>query len=277
VRYLQECYGISERRACGLVGIGRSSLRYRSQGRDETALRTRLRTLALERVRFGYRRLQILLEREGIVANHQRVDRLDRAEGVAVRRRPRKRVAGQRGEVVTVATQPNQCWSLDFLSEALANGRRLRLLSVLDTFTREALAIEVDTSLPSARVVGVLDQVVADRGARPEEIGLDNGPELTSRALDQGAHDKGVRLRFVDPGKPIPNAHIESFPGRLRDECLTQHWFRPLADARRLVEDWRLDYNRVRPHSSLGYQSPEIFHQERQTTTIRQPEPVGLS
>jgi putative transposase len=159
----------------------------------------------------------------------------------------------------------------------LANGRRLRLLSVLDTFTREALAIEVDTSMPGVRVVGVLDQVLADRGARPEEIGLDNGPELTRRALDQWAHEQGVRLRCIDPGKPIQNAHIESFPGRLRDECLNQHWFRTLADARRLVEDWRHDYNRVRPHSSLGYQTPAIFHQTRQTTTIRQPQPVGFS
>ena len=224
-----------------------------------------------------YRRLQILLKREGIVVNHKRVDRHYREEGLSIRRRGRQRVAGRRGDLVTAATRPNQWWSVDFLSDALANGRRVRLLSVLDTFTRQVLAIEVDPSLPSVRVVDVLGRVVADRGAQPDDIRLDDGPELTSRARDQWAHEQGIRLRFIAPGKPIQNAHIEGFQGRLRDECLNEHWFLTVADTRRVVEAWRRDDSRTRPHSSLGYQSLETFHLEIKQRIIATPELVGLS
>ena len=276
VQYLCQQFVVSERRACRVVGAGRSSVRYRSQGRDDTALRVRLRELAAERRRFGYRRLHALPRREGIMVNHKRVARLYRDEGLAVRRRPRKRVATGRSEHVPLATAPNEQWSLDFVSDSLAWGRRIRLLAVLDTFTRESLAIEVDTSLPGTRVVQVLDRVVAARG-RPRAIVLDNGPELTSRVLDQWAYDRGVRLHVIAPGKPVENAFIESFNGRLRDECLNEHWFLGLDDARRTIEAWRCDYNAARPHSALAYRTPDEFALHHGWVNQRQEQPVGLS
>jgi putative transposase len=260
VRYLQVRYGLSQRRACGLIGLDRATLRYQSDPTaDEAAVRQRLQVLAAERPRFGYRRLHALLQREGVVINHKRVYRLYQLAGLAVRRRKRKRVAAQRGEIQSMVTGPNQRWSLDFVSDAPASGRRLRVLGVLDVFTREALAIEVDLALPSARVIRVLDRIIAERGALPAEIVLDNGPELTSRVLDQWAYERCVQLRFIDPGKPIQNAFTESFNGRLRDECSNQHWFQNLTDARLILEAWRHDYNRQRPHSSLAYQTPEDY------------------
>jgi putative transposase len=278
VRHLLEQGGISERHACGLVGLGRSSLRYVShRPPDDAALQQRLRELALERPRFGYRRLHVLLRREGQRVNHKRVARLYRAAGLAVRRRRRKRVAREeRGGLPQPASGPNQRWSLDFVSDMLAHGRRIRLLAVLDTFTREAVAIEVDSSLPGARVVRVLEQVVAERGT-PEEIVMDNGPELTGKALDQWAYEQGVRLRFLDPGKPVQNAFIESFNGRLRDECLNQHWFVRLADARQTVAAWRKDYNETRPHSALGYQTPAEYRQAQLGLAVSEPMAARLS
>jgi putative transposase len=251
---------VSERRACGLVGLQRSTQRYQGRGRDDHALRIRLRELAVERRRFGYRRLWVLLRREGLRVNHKRVLRLYRLEGLAVRQRRRKQVALHRSVLPAAATAPNERWSLDFVSDTLAWGRRIRLLAVLDTFTREALAIEVDSSLPAERVTRVLGRLITERGV-PNELQMDNGPELTSRTLDQWAYEHGVQLRFIDPGKPIQNAFIESFNGRLRDECPGEHWFLNLADARQIVEAWRADYNRVRPHSSLGNRSPEEFRE----------------
>jgi putative transposase len=272
VQQIQILFGVSERRACRLVEAGRSTVRYRPHPRpDEAALRQRLCELALERRRFGYRRLHVLLQREGHVVNHKRAERLYREAGLAVRRRGRKRcVAIPRGAVAR-PTGPNVQWSLDFVSDALAWGRRIRLLTVLDTFTREALAIEVDTSLPGERVVQVLARVVSECGA-PQELVLDNGPELTSRVLDQWAYTTGIELHFITPGKPVENAFVESFNGRLRDEGLNEHRFLSLADARQLVEAWRLDYNRARPHSALGYRTPAEVDGEH-----KQPARAGLS
>jgi len=235
------------------------SARYEAHARDETALRRRLHELAADRPRYGYRRLYELVRREGVLVNHKRVQRLYREEGLCVRRRKRKRVAGARSETWRAATAPDQRWSLDFVHDQVSWGRRLRMLTVVDTYTREALAIEVDTSLSGERVARVLEQIIGERGAQPGEIVMDNGPELTSRALDQWAYARGVHLRFIQPGKPIQNAFVESFNGRLRDECLNQHWFLSLADARQIVEAWRVDYNTVRPHSSLRNQTPEQF------------------
>jgi len=261
VRRLQDRFAVSERRAAQLVGIARTTVRYQHRRPDDAQLLNRLRTLAVERPRFGYRRLHILLRREGQCINHKRVYRLYRAAGLAVRRRARKRVARSRVDRPAIGLVPNASWTLDFMSDAVGWGRRIRVLSVLDTCTREALAIAVNTSLPSAAVVRVLEQVIGDRG-QPTEIVMDNGPEFTSRRLDQWAYERGIRLRFIEPGKPIQNAVMESFNGRLRDECLNQHWFTSLADAQQTVEDWRLDYNQVRPHSSLGYQTPKEVHQQ---------------
>ena len=258
--FLSVSWPLSERRACGLVGMSRTTARSCGRGRDDHVLRQRLRELAAERRRFGYRRLHVLLTREGWLVNHKCVYRIYREEGLSVRRRCRKRVARERCPT-PAPSGPNQHWALDFVSDALSWGRKIRMLTIVDAFTRESLAIEVDTSLSGVRVARVLDQIIARRGRAPEEIVLDNGPELTSKALDQWAYERGVRLRFIEPGKPVQNCFIESFNGRLRDECLNEHWFLSLPDARRIVEEWRMDYNRTRPHSALGNLAPEEFRE----------------
>lgn len=256
VGHLQQTYAMSERRACRLIGAHRRTMRYQRRiGDDERRLRERLRALASERPRWGYRRLHVLLKRELGVINHKRVQRLYRLEGLAIRRRPRKRVAReQRGKAVAV-WRPGEAWAVDFMQDMLADGRRFRTLNVLDTVTRECLAIEVDTSLPGRRVVQVLEQLVAWHGA-PKQITLDNGPEFTGQQLDAWAHQQGITLDFIDPGKPMQNGHMESFNGKFRDECLNLHWFRSLVDARAIIDEWRGGYNTERPHSSLDGKTP---------------------
>jgi putative transposase len=277
VAHVQEQFGFSQRRACRLVDGARSTIRYPCrQRRDDAALRARLRELAIQRPRFGYRRLHVLLRREGIIVNHKRIARLYREEGLAVRGRKRKSLTPVRRGRPTAPQGGNEQWALDFLQDALASGRRLRVLSVIDVFTREALALEVDTSLPGSRVVRVLDRLHGERPL-PQQLVLDNGPELISRALEAWAHQHAVTLHFIDPGKPMQNAHCESFHGRLRDECLNEHWFLSLGDARRIVEAWRQDYNRERPHSALGYQTPAAFAQGTITAAAALPKQDGLS
>ena len=276
VVYAQDRLGLSQRKACRLVGSARSTIRHRSRRGGDAALRLRLRQLAEQRPRFGYRRLHALLRRDGIIVNHKRIERLYRAEGLAVRRRTRK----ARGRILRARPpapqRANEQWALDFLQDALASGRTIRLLGVIDVYTREALALEVDTSPPGSAVVRVLDRLGGERPL-PTQIVLDNGPELIGRALEQWAYDHTVTLHFIDPGKPIQNAHCESFHGRVRDECLNEHWFLSLADARQLVAAWRQDYNRQRPHSALGYQTPLEFAQGAVMAAAPQPEDDGLS
>lgn len=277
VQYAQECCGFSQRRACRLVGTARSTVRYRSQRRDDDgALRRRLRELAAQRPRFGYRRLHVLLRREGTVVNHKRIARLYREEGLAVRCRKRKSLTRIRRGRPPVPTRANEQWALDFLQDALASGRTIRLLSIIDVFTREALALEVDSSLPGTRVVHVLNRLGGERPL-PTQLVLDNGPELISRALEEWAHQHAVALHFIDPGKPIQNAHCESFHSRVRDECLNEHWFLGIGDARRIVEAWRQDYNRERPHSALGYRTPAAFARSAELAAASRPEHDGLS
>jgi putative transposase len=276
VAYAHEQLGLSQRRACRLVGAGRSTVRYRRRSRDDEALRGRLRHLAAQRPRFGYRRLHVLLRREGIVVNHKRVERLYRDEGLAVRRRTRKALTPIRRGRPAAPQRINEQWALDFLQDALASGRKLRVLSIIDVFSREALALEVDTSLPGRRVVQVLARLLAER-ERPVQLVLDNGPELISRALEEWAHQHAVTLHFIDPGKPIQNAHCESFHSRLRDECLNEHWFLGLGDARRIVEAWRQDYNAERPHSALAYRTPEEFRRVCEEPALMRQEVAGLS
>lgn len=259
VAYLEAEWCLAERRACGLASLGRSTARYQCRRSGDQELRERLREKAGERRRFGYRRLHVLLRREGWTVNHKRVYRLYREEGLSVRQRKRKRVSRAERVPLQAPTGPDQVWCLDFLQDALSWGRRIRMLAVEDAFHRESLAIEVDTSLPGGRVVRVLDRLADERGTAPDVIVLDNGPELTSKALDQWAYERGVRLHFIDPGKPQQNGFIESFNGRFRDECLNEHWFLSLADARKIIEDWRIDYNQNRPHSSLGNLTPEEY------------------
>lgn len=277
VRYLEDEWRLSERRACGLAVVCRATVRYQAHGGDDESVRTRLRELAALRKRFGYRRLGLLLRREGVLVNHKRVYRLYREEGLSLRRRKRKRLTSEGRGPGEVATGANQVWSLDFVSDCTATSRRLKLLTVVDTYTRESLVVEVDTSISGERMARVLDRVIAVRGVQPEEIVMDNGPEMTSRALDQWAYERGVRLRFIAPGKPVQNCYIESFNGRLRDECLNQHWFKNVADARQIVEEWRLDYNRARPHSSLGGLTPEEYRQMITRSAVCGQVPVRLS
>jgi putative transposase len=257
-RHWREAFGISQRRACGLLGIHRSTCRYRGRGREADELRARLRALAVERPRYGYRRLHVLLVREGFRVNHKRVLRLYREEDLAVRRKRRKRVAQGSRAPKPVPSRPNERWSMDFMHDALFHGRAFRTLNVVDDHSRECPAIEVDHSIPGERVVRVLERLAETHGL-PETIVVDNGPEFTSRVLDEWAHRRGVVLHFIRPGRPVENCFVESFNGKSRDECLNENWFVTLADARTRIERWRLDYNHVRPHSALGQVPPAEY------------------
>lgn len=249
---------LSERRACGLIGMNRGSWRYQQQERHDAELRRRLLELAEQRPRFGYRRLHRMLRREKWVVNHKRVYRLYREEGLAMRRRKNKRFRAEARVPLVRPIRANQMWTMDFTRDSLADGRKFRTLNLMDGYTREALCMEVDTSLPGLRVVQVLERVAQERGL-PEALQVDNGPEFISRVVDQWAYAHGVALHFIDPGKPVQNAFIESFNGKFRDECLSQSWYTSLEDARQIIEAWRTDYNSVRPHSSLGYLTPEQY------------------
>jgi putative transposase len=272
VRALEAKFELSERRACALVGLGRSTCRYRPRRGDWPELRERLRALAAERRRFGYRRLYVLLRRQGYLVNLKRIYRLYRQEALAVRRRGRRRRV-VRSAVITIPNAINERWSLDFVLDVLEDGRRFRILTVVDDFTRACLAMEVDTSIGGRRVVEVLQRLVETRG-KPAGLIMDNGPEFAGRTLDAWAYAQGIRLQFIEPGKPNQNAYIESFNGRLRDECLNEHWFTSLSFARQTLETWRLDYNAVRPHSSLNNATPTEFEQ---LTTKRAAAPVLAS
>ncbi len=259
---LQVCYGVSQRRACGVVEFQRSTFRYRSVADDQAALRIRLRDLAQARVSYGYRRLHILLEREGWKVNHKRVYRLYRQEGLGMRpKKSRRHVTACRRLERPLATGANEGWSMDFMSDELYDGRRIRVLTIVDNFTRESLAIEVAQRIGGQRVAEVLMRLGEERGL-PRTIRVDNGPEFTSKRLDQWAHLNGVELDFIRPGKPTDNAFIEAFNGRLRQECLNETWFLSLEDAREKVEGWRQHYNRERPHSALGNLAPLEFASE---------------
>jgi putative transposase len=251
-------HGFSQRRACRLIAFDRSTARHRRRRPDDVGLRARLRALAAERRRFGYRRLGVLLAREGLRVNHKKLSRLYREERLAVRRRGgRKRALGTR-RPMTLPQAVNQRWSLDFASDALSHGRRFRVLCVLDDFSRECLALVVDTSISGQRVARELDQLIAWRG-RPAIIVSDNGSELTSNAILRWAEERAVQWHYIAPGKPVQNAFAESFIGRFRDECLNESLFGSLAAARRLIKAWRIDYNATRPHSSLGNRTPLAY------------------
>ena len=265
----------SERRAGELAGMERSSYRYRACPREPPGLRARLRSLAAERRRFGYRRLTVMLRREGWAVNHQRVYRLYRAEGLAVRRKRRgKRAAGVARLPLPLPTAAHQVWTMDFTQDGLASGRKFRTLNLMDGYTRQALAIEVDTSLPGARVVRVLEGW-RERGGLPQQIGVDNGTEFTSRVVEQGAFERGVGLHFITPGRPTENAFMESFNGKFRDECLNEHGFLSWAEAREKIEVWRRDYHQVRPHSELAYQTPEEFAAQAAARGASPPTPLA--
>lgn len=245
-------------RACGLVGISRSLLAYQPRRTQPEGLRERIGEIAAAKRRYGYRRVHVLLRREGWQVNHKRTHRLYREAGLQVRKRSRKRIVHGERTPLQPARRPNESWSMDFVADSLANGRRIRCLTLVDDFTKECLATVVDTSITGLRVARELDQVIASR-KMPMSISVDNGPEFAGRLLDEWAYRQGVRLRFIRPGKPVENAYIESFNGKFRDECLNEHWFTSLAEARVLIEAWRIEYNLERPHSSIGDATPAEF------------------
>jgi putative transposase len=247
----------SVRRACELAQIPRSTYRFERDTQSDEPLRVRLTELAQEKPRYGYRRLGVLIRWEGTVVNHKRLFRIYRAAGLSVKRKRRKRLVRACQPRIRPSA-PNEEWSLDFVHDRLANGRAVRVLGVMDTFTRECLALEVDTSFASPRVTRVLDAIIAERG-RPQRLRMDNGSELTSRHFLSWGVDWKLELAYIQPGKPIENAYVESFNGKLRDECLNVSWFRNLWQARARIEAWRKEYNSERPHSALGYRTPEAF------------------
>lgn len=257
-KFVQAEFKLSQRRACRIVGMHRSTYCLKSRKGDESKLRERLRALAGERPRYGYRRLTILLRREGQKVNHKRVYRLYRAEGLAVRRKKRRKLVSVLRVQPPPVSRPNERWNMDFVEDALADGRKLRTLTIVDEFSRLCPRIEVDTSLPGARVVRALDEL-ADTHGKPKYLKVDNGPEFISKALDLWCYQNGVSLDFSRPGKPTDKAHVESFNGKFRDECLNQSYFLSVPDARAIIEAWRIDYNQNRPHSSLGGLTPDEF------------------
>ena len=275
---------LSERTACKLLGVERSSYRYEPRPDRNAELREELLTLARQKPRYGYRRLHVLLERRGHAVNVKRVYRLYVEEGLMVRRKRRKRLVRERAAEPRL-TGPDQEWAMDFIVDGLATGRMVRILSVVDAYTRECLALEADTSLGSGRVTRVLDRLIEERG-RPEALRSDNGPEFTSRRMLGWAEDHKVELVNIQPGKPQQNGHVESFHGRLRDECLNVSWFRTLNDVRYTLASWRREYNTERPHSSLDYRTPHEFRQNCEgsramallpsTTTTFNPEKLQL-
>ncbi len=257
IAFVSAKFKLSERRACKLLGIDRASYRYEPAADRNADLREELVKLARQKPRYGYRRLHAVLERRGQPVNVKRVYRLYTEQGLAVRRRKRKRLVRER-VAEPLLTRANQEWAMDFIVDGLANGRMVRILSVIDAFTRECLVLEADTSLGSGRVTRVLDRLIEERG-QPENIRSDNGPEFTSRRILAWAEERKINLVHIQPGRPMQNGYVESFHGRLRDECLNVSWFRTLNDVRRTLNNYRMEYNSERPHSSLSYRTPAEF------------------
>jgi putative transposase len=259
VGHVMKALELSERRACRAIGISRTSFRYTSVREEPTKLVANMKLLAAERPRFGYRGLYRLLRRRGHRVNHKRVYRLYKREGLHLRTKRRRRFAASPRLELAKATKPGQRWSMDFVSDHTTDGHRFRILTVVDQFSRRCPGVLVDTSITGARVARLLDEVGGS--ALPEMVTVDNGPEFISNALDQWAVERGVKLQFSRPGKPVDNAFIESFNGRLRDECLNANWFRSVAEAREIIERWVKDYNHERPHSSLDGLTPMEYEQ----------------
>lgn len=258
VGFLMTEMGLSERRGCRIVGLPRSVHQYRPVANDDATVVDRLKALASQNLRYGYLRLHAVLRREGLVVNRKRTYRLYRQLGLQVRTKKRRKLPRRDRVPIQVPERPMQRWSLDFMGDQLADYRRFRILNIVDDHSKICPGQIVDLSIPGARVARFLDDLALLHGL-PEEIVLDNGPEGTSRAMFEWSQKTGVRLRFIEPGKPVQNAFVESFNGRFRDECLNQHWFRSIGHARQKIALWRHHYNTERPHSALGYKSPTEF------------------
>ena len=253
--------GFSERRSCCLTGLNRSTYQYEPKPGDDEHIRERLKELALKKTRYGAPLLTMLIRREFGAVNHKRIERMYREEGLQLPRKRRKGVKYERKQPLEPAVRPNERWSMDFMSDSLHDGRKFRVLTIIDDFTRESVGMEVDTGISGERVTRTLDRI-AESGGFPEKIVMDNGPEFTSKAMLLWSERRGVRLHHIEPGKPNQNAFIESFNGTFRDGCLNQHWFESLSEARGTIERWRVEYNIERPHSSLGKMTPMEFRRE---------------
>ncbi len=251
----RQAYRISTRRACGLFGLERSAYYYRGQGRDQSVIRLRIRQIAAERPRFGYLRIYTMLRREGLRVNHKRVHRLYKLDGLQVRTKRRQKTASHARVPLPAPQAVNEAWSMDFVADRLEDGRRVRILTVVDQYSRECVVVAADFSLTAPKVVEYLDRQKQLRGL-PKSITIDNGPEFISKALDAWAYSNGVKLQFIRPGKPTENAFIESFNGRLRDEFLNVDVFETLGEVRDKLEAWKYDYNTARPHGSIDGKTP---------------------
>jgi putative transposase len=250
-------YRISIKRAAALCRLARSLVYYKAHGRDDRAVRARIKEIAATRVRYGMARIHVLLRREGWCDNHKRVRRIYREEGLNLRlRRPRRNKAARHRSETIQLSAANQCWSMDFVSDALFDGRRFRALTLVDNFSRECLEIEVGASLKGEDVVAVMERIRLEKGSVPQRIKVDNGSEFISKALDKWAYENKVVLDFSRPGKPTDNAFIESFNGSFRDECLNVNWFLSLEDAKEKIHAFKEEYNHFRPHSALGNLTP---------------------
>ena len=260
VRYLAEIGRCSERHACAVVGLSRSLVRYISRRRkDETELIKEIHKLAIHHSRYGYRRITVLLQREGFKVNKKRVHRIWKSEGLSLpQRRPRRRKRGITGGIVNKAEYPNHVWSYDFVEDRTERGGKLRILVIIDEYTRECLAIKVKPSIPASVVIEILEWLFLTRGV-PKYLRSDNGPEFVSKAVCQWLKEAGSLTLFIEPGSPWENGYIESFNDKLRDECLNREIFRNGREARAIVEAFRQEYNNYRPHSSLGYLTPAEF------------------
>lgn len=274
MEYLREAYAISERHSCGLLGQGRSSYRYQTCADTQVELRLRLRELAASRIRFGYRRLHVMLRREGWTVNHKRVYRLYRQEGLEMRTKKRKKAASHARVPLAQANAVHQRWSMDFITDRLEDGRQFRTLTVVDQFSRVCPVLESDFGFNGKKVSECLERAALEHGL-PESITVDNGSEFYSKAMDTWAYRSGVQLQFIRPGKPVENGFIESFNGRLRDECLNVNVFFSLADARDKLERWRQDYNTCRPHSALGDLPPAAYAQRTVTSPTQELSETG--
>ena len=262
---MQAATAVSERRACQLVGLSRSSLRYEPRRSIQNeVLSAQIIELAQVRRRFGYRRIHALLRREGVEVNHKRVYRLYSEAQLSVKRRKRRKGVAVPREPLSLPAQPNEVWSMDFVMDSLCYGRRIKILTIVDDCTKESIDLVADFGISGHYVTRILDQAARFRGY-PKAIRTDQGPEFTGKALDQWAYEHGVQLKLIQPGKPTQNAYVESFNGKFRDECLNEHWFQSLAHARAIIQAWRQDYNEQRPHSMLDYQTPaEVAEKLRQ-------------
>ena len=280
VVHLKEAFQFSERRACVIVGLCRNSYRYQAKPKNDDEIKSRLRELAEKRRKFGSPRLHTLLRREGRVINHKRTERLYHEEGLSLRLKKRRKRISHLRVVMNKPERINQHWSMDFVSDSLYNGRRFRVLTVVDDLSKKCPVLEVDHSITGKRVTRVLERLALTKGL-PEVITVDNGPEFISKALDLWAYENKVKLRFIQPGKPTQNAYIESFNGKFRDECLNDNVFISLDSARDIIETWRIDYNTARPHSSLNGMTPEEFtrtflkEQQTENTNLKLVQTMG--